>query len=183
MITRRIAFTGAQGTGKSTLAERLAAELEYPVLPTPGRIMSTRAIAINRHGTVATQVYAWLIQAELEAAQERFIATRTLIDVWAYGKLNLARDEDTFAGELFAQLTRTTGQLLQGRYDLVIYLPPGLPLRADDVRSGDVDYQAEVDEAISGALRDWEVAYVELDPRASDAYERLLSLVHRHAQT
>jgi cytidylate kinase len=80
----RIAFTGAQGTGKSTLAERVAAHYKLPILPTPGRIMSSRGLPINQDATVTSQALAWLIQLELEASEQMWVSTRSLIDTWSY---------------------------------------------------------------------------------------------------
>jgi nicotinamide riboside kinase len=174
----RIAFTGAQGTGKSTLAGVVAARHGLAILPTPGRTMKSRGLPINQEATVTSQTLAWLLQLELESTDLAWIATRSLVDVWAYGVLAAARSEPSeIESALLEQLTTTTEQLLPGRYDVLFYLPPKIPLKADDARVADTEFQTQTDATIRDGLERWNADYVEIDVTAPDAEERVLTRV------
>jgi hypothetical protein len=80
----RIAITGAHGVGKSTLASQLSDTLGLPELPTPGRTMAARGLPINEAATVSSQLVACLLQYRLERERSAWVASRSLIDVWAY---------------------------------------------------------------------------------------------------
>ncbi len=61
-VEMRVALTGAQGTGKSTLALELSTALSVPILPTPGRAMAERGLPINQESSVTSQTIAWMLQ-------------------------------------------------------------------------------------------------------------------------
>jgi nicotinamide riboside kinase len=174
----RIAFTGAQGTGKSTLAEVVGERHGLPILPTPGRTMKSRGLPINEHATVTSQTLAWLLQLELEASGPAWIAARTLVDVWAYGVLAAQRATPSdVESALLEQLSTTTERLLPTRYDVLFYLPPRIPLKADDARVDVQEFQRKTDLMIRSGLECWSVEYVEIDVTAPDAVELVLAEV------
>lgn len=176
----RIAFTGAQGTGKSTLADAVAAHYDLAILPTPGRTMLARGLPINTEATVVSQTLAWLLQLELEASQTMWIATRSLIDVWAYGALAAHRAEQSeLEMALFNQLSTTTEALLPMRYDALFYLPPRIPLRADEARLADEEFQKQTDAMIRSGIERWNVDHVEIDVTDPDAEAQVLEHVAR----
>jgi hypothetical protein len=105
----RIALTGAHGVGKSTLADELAELLYVPVLPTPGRTLAARGLPVNEEATVTSQTLAWLLQYRFEREQRRWVAPRTLIDVWAYTVQAAARQQlTTVEGGLLEELRHAT---------------------------------------------------------------------------
>ncbi len=173
----RIAICGAHGTGKSTLADFLAEELGGHVLPTPGRLMAAQALPLNQEATVASQALAWLIQLRLETGTTPWISMRSLLDVWAYAMLAAERHYgDAVDRALSDELTAVTKALMPDRYDLLFYLPPRIPLVADNVRSADQGFQTAVDRKINTALNDWRIPHVELDVLAPNARSRALAL-------
>jgi hypothetical protein len=114
----------------------------------------------------------------LESTDSAWIATRTLVDVWAYGVLAAARStRSEIEAALLKQLTATTERLLLGRYDALFYLPPRIPLKADDARVADEEFQAQTDATIRSGLELWNVSFVEIDVTSPDAEERVLTQV------
>jgi hypothetical protein len=75
---------------------------------------------------------------------------------------------------LLDQLGATTEALLPGRYDALFYLPPRIPLTADDVRVADEEFQRRTDEAIKSGLERWSVQHVEIDVTDEEAEARVL---------
>jgi len=176
----RIAITGAHGTGKSTLGRRIANEFDLVELRTPGRLLAERGHPVNLEATVASQTLAWLLQLQLEASARRWVANRTLLDVWAYAALAGERSETTaLEKELLNQLERTTRSIWNGRYDVLFYTPPRIPLAADDVRSADPEFQAATDAKIRVGLRRWRLSYVPIDVSSPDAVRDAIEVVRR----
>ena len=138
--------------------------------------MKSRGLPINEEATITSQTLAWLLQLELESTEPAWIATRTLVDVWAYGVLAAARSRQSdIESALLEQLSTTTERLLPDRYDVLFYLPPRIPLKADDARVDNEEFQAQTDMTIRSGLERWNVDYVEIDVIASDADERVSS--------
>lgn len=166
----RIAITGAHGVGKSTLAARISDALGLPELPTPGRTLAARGLPVNETATVSSQLIAWLLQFRLERECANWVASRSLIDVWAYTVLAAARyEQDPVEAALLQELARVTPLTLAGAYNALIYVPVGIALIADEVRSADAAFQRATDEAIRNALSEWSIPHVMIDVRDSDA--------------
>lgn len=145
--------------------------------------MKSRGLPINKEATVTSQTLAWLLQLELESTDSAWIATRTLIDVWAYGVLAAARSKHSdLESALLEQLSTTTERLLPSRYDMLFYLPPRIPLQADEARVADEGFQTQTDLTIRSGLERWSVDYVEIDVTAPDAQEHVLAQVARVAK-
>src|ERR1700677_2897910 len=171
----RIAITGAHGVGKSTLAAELAGALRLPELPTPGRTLAARGLPVNEAATVSSQIVAWLLQFRLEREQPAWVASRSLIDVWGYTVQAAARRKlDAVEAALFEELEQAMPLALTGAYDALIYVPPLIALKADDVRPAGQAFQNATDEAIIGALERWNVAHVRLDVRDRPAVQALV---------
>lgn len=173
----KIALSGAHGVGKSTLAGWLANELELPVLPTPGRWMAARGLPVNEDASVASQTLAWLLQHRFEAEVDRWIAPRSLVDVWAYTALAAERESEPLTDSTFEVLTYLTERTVRNRYTALLYLPPRHPLRPDAVRSGDERFQRQVDAAIRERLEVWELPHLVLDVTQGDARDEALRYV------
>jgi len=178
----KIAISGAHGTGKTTLAGAFAARYALTELPTPGRLMAAQGLPVNQDATVTSQALAWFIQVNLEESSTNWVSMRSLIDIWAYTALAAERHEPTRLERAIAdEMQRATKAMAVGRYDLLFYLPPRIPLVADDVRSSDPAFQAAVDARIRECLAEWRVPYLEVDVTAADAMARVNREVERVA--
>jgi hypothetical protein len=151
------------------------------VLPTPGRMMAAQGLPINQAATVTSQAVAWLLQLRYEQEGDRWVAARSLIDIYVYATLAAERTATILERALLAELEAATKTLLaQSRYDLLVYLPPVLALQADDVRDPDPRFQAAVDAGIRLLLGEWELEHLVLDPHAPDAVEQVLLRLGSH---
>jgi hypothetical protein len=175
----RIGLTGAHGTGKSTIARGVAADLALPLLPSPGRLLAEQELPLNYEATVESETVAWLTQLRLETQTAEWVSQRTLLDVWAYASLAAERHPTTPVGRaLLAELSVLTRELLlRGQYQILFYLPPRIPLRADALRLDDHGFQTAVDDRIRGALEDHGTSYVELDASEHDVLRHALERI------
>jgi nicotinamide riboside kinase len=172
----RIAITGAHGVGKSTLARQLCDALKLPELPTPGRTLAEEGLPVNEAATVASQLVAWLRQYRFEHERSAWVASRSLVDVWAYTVLAAARTgTGPVERALMDELARVTPLTIDGAYDLLVYVPPTIPLVADNVRADDVRFQRATDDAIRRALADWDVPHIPVDVTDAEAVKKLIS--------
>lgn len=181
----RIAITGAHGVGKSTLAKRISGKLGLPELPTPGRTLAARGLPVNQDATVASQMVAWLLQFRLERECPAWVASRSLIDVWAYTQLAAERGEQGPVEQaMLSELGAATPLAVASGYDHLVLVPLGVPLVADDVRSADEGFQQATDTAIRVALVDWRVPHSTVDVRDEQAVVGLIErLAARQAET
>lgn len=174
----RIAITGAHGVGKSTLARQLCDALKLPELPTPGRTLAERGLPINEAATITSQLVAWLLQYRFERERTAWVASRSLIDVWAYAVLAAAHaDTDPVERALMDELARATPLAIDGTYDQLLYVPPRIPLVGDGVRAEDVGFQRATDDAICRALVDWDVPYLRVDVTNTAAITNLVAVL------
>jgi hypothetical protein len=170
----RIAITGAHGVGKSTMARRLSDALGLPELATPGRNLAERGLPVNKAATVTSQLVAWLLQYRFEREQASWVASRSMIDIWAYTVLAAGRrDTDQVELALVDELARATRIAINGAYDCLLYVPPAIPLVADSVRDDDVSFQCATDDAIRRTLEDWHVPHLRVDVRDATAVENV----------
>ncbi|MEO1193484.1 MAG: ATP-binding protein [Pseudomonadota bacterium] len=155
----RIAFSGSAGTGKTTLAERLAERWQVPY---QDEGMRRRLEAgLDMHQLSRDQYKALLREladeneAGLEAARSAgagLVCDRAPLDTLAfwihYGLIYAGREEsDAIAKQ---QLARCTG------LDLIVLLPWGaLPLVSDGVRSDNPWLQLQFQTLVEGLAREF----------------------------
>jgi AAA domain len=174
----RVAITGAHGVGKSTLAGRIADALGVPELATPGRTLASESLPVNESATVTSQAVAWLMQFRFERASRAWVSSRSLIDVWAYTVLAGDRGvSEPVEAALLRELERATPLAVTNAYDTLVYVPPVIPLVADEVRGADIAFQAAVDERIHDAIVRWRVPHETLDVSDAPAVDQLVKVL------
>lgn len=180
----KIAITGAHGVGKSTLAAAVAQTLGVPELATPGRTLADLGLPVNERASVTSQAVAWLMQYRFERESSAWVSSRSLLDVWAY--TSLAGDRGLSGPvevALLSELERTTPIAIAGAYDCLVYVPPVIPLLADDVRGADKVFQDAVDRRIRESIDRWRVATVSLDVSDRDSVAALLERLTSRAKS
>ena len=153
----KVAFTGAGGTGKTTLATYAAKKWELPFLTNVAReVMQSRGIenesaqnAMSPEALLDLQYAIFLALKERRSSEPAYVTDRLLLDnyVYALRRCGPAMDEtlrkaweDAAIADLY-------------QMDLVFYTPAGLfPLKADGMRQADVAHQYLTDSAIYGLL-------------------------------
>lgn len=157
----RIGITGAQGTGKTTLASALSKVLEIPLIKEQARFVAKR-LKINRMSELkydpelaATfQLECLHSQLRAENLYSCFVSDRTTIDNAVYWLKWHSHRHESWKNNQYYQMALSNVL----NYDLVIYVPPEIHLQDDGFRSVNSFYQAEIDLYIRCFL-----AYVETD--------------------
>lgn len=151
---QRIVITGSQGTGKTTLIEKLAQYVDLPVIKETSRSVA-RILNIPENGHLPLHqrlewqrgILWW--QITLENTYESFISDRSLIDHWAYSRYWLG--ENIKLLNTFYKIVLKQAQT----YTHIIYLPPILPLQEDGFRSIDQQYLNTIDQIIREIIDEW----------------------------
>lgn len=153
-----VAMTGAQGTGKSTLAASLKEPLtalvgrEIHIVEGVARKLKAMGVTIDKDATVESK---WKIEAayndvEFELRNVPKLFCRSVVDRFAYaraGGLNMEMHFDRIIRRYVED------------YDLLIYIPieARVPLVGDGVRNTDLEFQKKVDEEIRKIIVDYKL--------------------------
>jgi len=155
----RIAFIGAQGTGKTTLINSLKDNKNFPPdfhvhEEVVRSLIKTRGIKINREGTNFSQDLVSI--THLNNAMESYynypnsLFDRCIIDSHAYGLTCKSVDSKSI------DFSRHMIDVIFKNYpfDLLIYVPPYDDfLKEDGVRDTDSKYQQEVDQNMENLIK------------------------------
>jgi len=156
----KIGFIGSQGTGKTTLAYKVAAELKMKghdvyVL---SEVARSCPLPINEGTTRESQL--WIIGKQMTREQSAkgkiYITDRTILDPYCYG---LRIDKEFFSTfKDFIKSYMTT-------YDLIFYLEPNDDYLVDDgTRSTDTKFRDEIDGLMKEQLNVLGVMYETIKP-------------------
>lgn len=140
----KIAFTGAQSTGKTTLLESLknneVYKYEYEFVDEITRRMVKKGLKINEEGSDTTQL---LIMNEhiKNLLYPNVIMDRCMLDGvvytrWLYEKGNISRWVWEYSHNVFEKYIN--------RYDHIFYLAPEFQIVDDGVRSIDTVFRDEI---------------------------------------
>ncbi|MAJ47936.1 MAG: hypothetical protein CBC35_11820 [Planctomycetes bacterium TMED75] len=152
----RIAISGAQSTGKTTLAHALTEVLDHSrVEPEPFRVLKDRLNLVSGAHTMTPQHELALIkhnQGRLTAfrAGETVLFDRCALDALAHAEVARAAGNSEFTESWLDRLRIETNLALSKiELLLVVRIDPEVPLAEDGVRSTDVEYRILVDQKIA----------------------------------
>jgi nicotinamide riboside kinase len=161
----RIALIGNSGTGKTTLAERLAARTGFPLVEEFARDLLREwnivdYAATPRERWIEFQKTLLSRKLEREAKLDAFVADRATIDTAATWLIRLAGQVPDQLSTAFIERCH----LGMDRYDHLFLLPSNiLPLEVDGVRETDWSRRLLFDLTLIGFLQEWRCSYHVLD--------------------
>lgn len=141
----RIAFSGVQSTGKTTLINILKEDVEFQnftFITEIVRELANQGIPINEQGTHDTQILV-LGEHMRNAFKNNVVLDRCLLDgvVYTFDTINRMKN-----GEEYAWVKEYAANLLNyyiHHYDVIFYLKPEFDIVEDGVRSINLQYRHE----------------------------------------
>lgn len=153
----RVSFTGAGGTGKTTLAKQVSERWGIPYITNVARrVMEEKGIAnetaqnaMSPDALLDLQYAIFNAFKEIRESTAAYVCDRLMLDNYVYA---LRRCGPAMTEELRKAWEQAAIEDLY-RQDLVFYTPAGLfPLVADGVRQVEVSHQYLIDSALYGLL-------------------------------
>ena len=153
---KKIGIMGTHGTGKTTMAFRLANEikgncpsLNVAILP---EVVRSCPLAINEQATIDAQLWIFHKQmiTEIEMGDhDVLVCDRTILDNLAYSKYN---HHDKIVNDYL----RIAIDWLK-TYDKLYLLRPTCPVADDGVRSVDADFQRGIDLTLANWVKEFSI--------------------------
>ena len=133
----RIAITGAQSTGKSTLLRYLKQDDDlkgFEFIDELTRKIAAKGININEEGSNMSQIFTVTIHAE-NIVKDHFISDRCALDGLVYTKWLF--DQGKVDKWILDYAVGVAKEVIP-RYDYIFYLPAEIPIEDDGIRSADI---------------------------------------------
>ena len=168
----KIAITGAQGVGKTTLAEQINRDYpDFKILPEAARLAQEIGYKLDQTATTETELWLITKQIELESGEGKWVADRSCIDLLAYIQ-HLFSEESSLI-----EFATTTLVPKFSNYDLVLYLPSGQFAISDDgLRSTDIKFQEDIDRRIRDVLETHKIPFVKIVGSPEERLARVKNL-------
>lgn len=163
----KIAITGAQSTGKSTLLRALKNDDDlkgFEFIDELTRKIAARGININEEGSNMSQIFTVTIHAE-NIMKSHFISDRCALDGLVYTKW--LYDQGKVDQWIMDYALGVAKEVLP-RYDYIFYLPPEIPIEDDGVRSADIKFRDEVVALFEKYTRELNIKLIELTGSVKD---------------
>ena len=143
----KIILTGAHGTGKSAVADRLR-YIGYDVMPSVQRAVAENDpfIGMSENSNEYSQSRFMFAYLSAMSNKQSFIADRGPIDVVAYTKVLM--DQGKVSPEFWRGQMMKLVEFEDSKNIIYFYFPICFPIVKDGVRSEDAEYQKAVDEAL-----------------------------------
>mgnify|MGYP000882289039 FL=1 len=177
----KIGILGAQGTGKTTLAEALAKELGYPFIREVARevmgemgVISPRELKGSPEKGRKFQMACLYRQIAEEEKHKNFVCDRTTIDSAAYWIKWHAHENSSQTNMRYYTLAWENAK----KYDLLVYVPPEFPLVDDGCRSIDKSYQREIDMLVRLFLHTWSERFITVHGSLEERVAQVVKEVH-----
>ena len=158
----KLAFTGAQSTGKTTLLKELKRDsklsLEYDFRDEITRRMQKKGLSINESGNDITQLL--IMNSHIKNTLiDNVIMDRCALDGlvytdWMYRKGKIQQWVIEYADNVF--------KMLIDRYDYIFYLVPEFDIEDDGVRSTDIDFRNEIVILFEQYIKAWNIPVIKL---------------------
>jgi|TARA_R110000796_G_scaffold32630_3_gene85296 nicotinamide riboside kinase len=158
----KLAFTGAQSTGKTTLLKELKRDpdfsLKFDFRDEITRRMQKKGLSINESGNDITQLL--IMNSHIKNTLiDNVIMDRCALDGlvytdWMYRKGKIQQWVIEYADNVF--------KMLIDRYDYIFYLVPEFDIEDDGVRSTDIDFRNEIVILFEQYIKAWNIPVIKL---------------------
>ena len=158
----KIAFTGAQSTGKTTLLKELKRDpelsLKYDFRDEITRRMQKKGLSINEGGNDITQLL--IMNSHIKNTLiDNVIMDRCVLDGlvytdWMCRKGKVQQWVIEYADNVF--------KMLIDRYDYIFYLVPEFDIEDDGVRSTDITFRNEIVILFEKYIKAWQIPVIKL---------------------
>lgn len=148
-----IGFVGADGTGKTTLIQRLKRECTESVEVVAGVARTVISFGYPLGKNASKESYIELshrYQEKMFACLQQnrtFLAERTLLDPLAYAVVNNGLPRPQIGTE-FIEFLRAQWKMDSRNFDVYFYFPIEFPVKMDDIRVPDEKYRHEVSDVM-----------------------------------
>ena len=156
---KKIIFTGAQGTGKSTILNHFK-EKGYPVITEVVRTLAQNGVKINEEGTIKSQEIIFETYKQLLSNCESMVfSDRGLTDVASYTAYLAIKEHNFDAMRLLIQELEEIRKWNEENDVVYFYFPVEFPVVDDGVRSTNEKYRNFIDNYIKFILDYLKVDY------------------------
>ena len=141
----KIAITGAQSTGKSTLLRHLKTDNDlkgFEFIDELTRQIAAKGININEEASNMSQIFTVTIHAE-NIMKKHFISDRCALDGLVYTRW--LHDQGKVDQWMMDYALGVAKEVLP-RYDYIFYLPAEIPIEDDGIRSASEEFRKEITE-------------------------------------
>ena len=147
----KIIFTGAQGTGKTSVMDALPDSL-HKIKGVTRKVITEKNLTINEYSDNCSQKHIFDAYENQLTVNDNYIAERGLIDVLAYSisRMKVGRCSPTLIETQFEHLRKFS----ENNKDVVyVYFPIEFEIVSDGTRSIDKEFQKEIDGIIHEILQ------------------------------
>ena len=155
----KIIFTGAQGTGKTTILNHYK-EQGYNIITEVVRNLSKEGVKINEMGDLEGQRKIFATYNKILNKEESYISDRGLTDVTAYTSyLGIKNDDNDLRIETLYQLADIQDFYQKNPDVITCYFPVEFPVVDDGIRSLDENFRQDIDKGIQNVLEGLGIQY------------------------
>jgi len=174
----KIAFTGAQSTGKTTLLTELKSvapySYTYTYIDEITRRMIKRGVQINEGGDDVTQLL--IMNSHLKnMLSDNVIMDRCALDGVVYTRYLYNRGQ---VSEWVMDYAEKVFQLIIEKYDHIFYLQPEFAIQHDGVRSTDEGFRDQIAKLFSEYILECEVPVVHLTGTVQDRLTQIKEVIN-----
>lgn len=174
----RILFTGAQGTGKTSVMDCLSEDVPQ-VRNITRTVAKNNNLSINTNGTDEGQKTIFNAYKSALEQNKFFVAERSLIDVYAY-TLYQASIGKCSGETVRAQMRDIKSFVQRHKNDIYVYFPIEFEPVDDGVRSVDKEYQKAIDEYIHDTLDYFKLNYIKISGSVKERTKLVNELIYEN---
>lgn len=177
--TLRVAFSGAQSTGKSTvITDVMETQGGLIHIPSPARKVASIGLGINEHGTDLTQysIFAQHVRNYHTSKYGIFMFDRCVLDSMAFTVYG--RSQDKVSEECLVNCGQITDSIIRN-YDVIFLCRPFGEIIADGIRNQDLDFQKTIDNIMLETAEDFGAKIISLEGPREERRDKVIEIINK----